>query len=54
MASWAASRSSKETGGWFVEPTIFDGVDNAMTIAQEEIFGPVLATIGFQYAPRRR
>ncbi len=31
--------------GYFVEPTIFDGVDNAMTIAQEEIFGPVLSTI---------
>jgi 4-guanidinobutyraldehyde dehydrogenase/NAD-dependent aldehyde dehydrogenase len=37
----------QDTGGWFVEPTIFDGVDNAMKIAQEEIFGPVLATISF-------
>jgi gamma-glutamyl-gamma-aminobutyraldehyde dehydrogenase/4-guanidinobutyraldehyde dehydrogenase/NAD-dependent aldehyde dehydrogenase len=35
-----------ETGnGHFIEPTLFDGVDNKMTIAQEEIFGPVLATI---------
>ncbi|MGH9602176.1 MAG: aldehyde dehydrogenase family protein [Terriglobales bacterium] len=33
--------------GYFLEPTIFDGVDNAMKIAQEEIFGPVLATIAF-------
>src|SRR5437868_967059 len=33
--------------GFFVEPTIFDGVKNEMTIAQEEIFGPVLATISF-------
>ena len=33
--------------GWFVEPTIFDGVDNAMTIAQTEIFGPVLSIIPF-------
>ncbi|MGH9492386.1 MAG: aldehyde dehydrogenase family protein [Terriglobales bacterium] len=33
--------------GYFVEPTIFDGVDNNMKIAQEEIFGPVLATIPF-------
>jgi len=33
--------------GYFVEPTIFDGVNNQMKIAQEEIFGPVLATIAF-------
>jgi acyl-CoA reductase-like NAD-dependent aldehyde dehydrogenase len=33
--------------GYFVEPTIFDAVDNQMKIAQEEIFGPVLATIPF-------
>jgi (Z)-2-((N-methylformamido)methylene)-5-hydroxybutyrolactone dehydrogenase len=34
-------------GGWFVEPTIFTGVDNSMRIAQEEVFGPVLAVIPF-------
>jgi aldehyde dehydrogenase (NAD+) len=28
--------------GWFVEPTLFVDVDNSMTIAREEIFGPVL------------
>jgi gamma-glutamyl-gamma-aminobutyraldehyde dehydrogenase len=39
-----------ETGGWFMEPTIFDGVRNSMTIAREEIFGPVLATITFRDA----
>jgi aldehyde dehydrogenase (NAD+) len=33
--------------GWYVEPTLFADVDNAMTIAQEEIFGPVLVIIGF-------
>ena len=33
--------------GWFVEPTIFVDVDNAMTIAQEEIFGPVVAVIPY-------
>jgi betaine-aldehyde dehydrogenase len=33
--------------GYFVEPTIFAGVDNAMTIAQEEIFGPVVAVIAY-------
>jgi aldehyde dehydrogenase (NAD+) len=33
--------------GYFIEPTIFDDVDPKMTIAREEIFGPVLATIRF-------
>ncbi|MFJ7744714.1 alpha-ketoglutaric semialdehyde dehydrogenase GucD [Peribacillus sp. NPDC097295] len=31
--------------GFFMEPTVFDNVSNSMTIAQEEIFGPVLALI---------
>lgn len=31
--------------GYFVEPTIFANVNNSMTIAQEEIFGPVLSVI---------
>ena len=34
--------------GWFVEPTLFVDVDNSMTIAQEEIFGPVLAVIPYE------
>jgi aldehyde dehydrogenase (NAD+) len=33
--------------GYFVEPTLFADVDNSMTIAQEEIFGPVLCIIGY-------
>ena len=33
--------------GWFIEPTIFSGVRNSMRIAQEEVFGPVLAVIPF-------
>jgi (Z)-2-((N-methylformamido)methylene)-5-hydroxybutyrolactone dehydrogenase len=33
--------------GWFIEPTIFTGVDNRMRIAQEEVFGPVLSVIPF-------
>jgi acyl-CoA reductase-like NAD-dependent aldehyde dehydrogenase len=33
--------------GFYVEPTIFDHVDNASTIAQEEIFGPVLSIIRY-------
>lgn len=34
-------------GGYFVQPTVFADVDNSMTIAQEEIFGPVLSVIGY-------
>ena len=34
-------------GGRFVEPTVFTGVTNRMRIAQEEVFGPVLAVIPF-------
>ncbi|MET3792767.1 aldehyde dehydrogenase [Aquamicrobium terrae] len=33
--------------GFFVEPTIFAGVNNDMRIAREEVFGPVLSTIAF-------
>jgi gamma-glutamyl-gamma-aminobutyraldehyde dehydrogenase/4-guanidinobutyraldehyde dehydrogenase/NAD-dependent aldehyde dehydrogenase len=34
-------------GGNYVLPTIFDGVTNSMTIAREEIFGPVLSVLSF-------
>jgi aldehyde dehydrogenase (NAD+) len=34
--------------GWYVEPTLFVDVDNSMTIAQEEIFGPVLSVIQYE------
>jgi aldehyde dehydrogenase (NAD+) len=34
--------------GYFVEPTIFTGANNAMRVAREEIFGPVLAVIPFR------
>ena len=33
--------------GYHVQPTVFANVDNSMTIAQEEIFGPVLSVIGY-------
>ena len=33
--------------GWYVRPTVFADVDNAMRIAQEEIFGPVLCVIAY-------
>jgi aldehyde dehydrogenase (NAD+) len=38
-------RPSDLPRGFFVEPTVFRGVDNRMRIAQEEIFGPVLVVI---------
>jgi betaine-aldehyde dehydrogenase len=33
--------------GWFIEPTVFVNVDNDMTIAREEIFGPVVSVIAY-------
>jgi acyl-CoA reductase-like NAD-dependent aldehyde dehydrogenase len=39
------NRVREETGGYFLEPTLFDGVANTMRIAREEIFGPVLSVI---------
>jgi acyl-CoA reductase-like NAD-dependent aldehyde dehydrogenase len=38
----------RESGGFYVEPTVFDGVSNGMKIAREEIFGPVLSVIRFK------
>jgi gamma-glutamyl-gamma-aminobutyraldehyde dehydrogenase len=40
-------RTLTETGGYFVAPTIFDDVRNTMTIAREEIFGPVISLVPF-------
>ena len=42
------SRVREQTGGFYVEPTVFDAVTPTMRIASEEIFGPVLATITFR------
>jgi len=41
------TRARVETGGYYVEPTVFDGVHNQMKIAREEIFGPVLSVLRF-------
>ena len=41
-------RPAALTTGYYVEPTIFAEVDNRMTVAQEEIFGPVLAIIPYK------
>ena len=40
-------RVREESGGYFVEPTIFYDVDNGNRIAREEIFGPVASVIPF-------
>lgn len=40
-------RVAPVAGGCYVQPTIFDGVTNTMTIAREEIFGPVLSVLSF-------
>ena len=41
-------RIREDSGGWFVQPTIFDGTTNDMRIAREEIFGPVLSVMTFR------
>ena len=34
--------------GYFIKPTVFDGVSDKMTVAREEIFGPVLCALSFK------
>jgi aldehyde dehydrogenase (NAD+) len=46
-AAVAAGGAVSERGGLFVDPTILVGVRPDMEIAQEEVFGPVLAVMGF-------
>jgi acyl-CoA reductase-like NAD-dependent aldehyde dehydrogenase len=41
-------RTLVETGGFYVPPTILDGVDNGWRVAREEIFGPVLTVTEFE------
>jgi gamma-glutamyl-gamma-aminobutyraldehyde dehydrogenase/4-guanidinobutyraldehyde dehydrogenase/NAD-dependent aldehyde dehydrogenase len=41
-------RVRQSSGGYYIEPTIFDGVQPQMRIAREEIFGPVLSTLSFR------
>jgi 4-guanidinobutyraldehyde dehydrogenase/NAD-dependent aldehyde dehydrogenase len=43
-------RAREDSGGFYVEPTVFDGVTPQMKIAREEIFGPVLSTLTFKSA----
>jgi aldehyde dehydrogenase (NAD+) len=49
QAVLGGAKAGPEFGeGYFVQPTIFTGVRNAMRIAQEEVFGPVLSVIPFE------
>jgi gamma-glutamyl-gamma-aminobutyraldehyde dehydrogenase len=41
-------RVREESGGFYVEPTIFDRVENSHALAREEVFGPVLGVIAFK------
>jgi gamma-glutamyl-gamma-aminobutyraldehyde dehydrogenase len=40
-------RVREESGGYYVEPTVFHRMDNTHTLAREEVFGPVLGVLGF-------
>jgi acyl-CoA reductase-like NAD-dependent aldehyde dehydrogenase len=42
------ARTRQQSGGCYIEPTVFDAVRPQMRIAREEIFGPVLATLSFR------
>ncbi|MDH4189731.1 MAG: aldehyde dehydrogenase family protein [Betaproteobacteria bacterium] len=48
LAGGADSPEGVPAGGYYVKPTVFGKVKNSMSIAQEEIFGPVLAIIAYQ------
>jgi alpha-ketoglutaric semialdehyde dehydrogenase len=43
--AWGGERLNRETRGYYLQPALFTEVDNSMTIAREEIFGPVAAVI---------
>ncbi|MEX3947882.1 aldehyde dehydrogenase family protein [Paraburkholderia sp. EG287B] len=48
LIAGGAGRPEGIESGWFVRPTVFSGVTNDMTIAREEIFGPVLSIIAYR------
>lgn len=47
VAAGGAGRPDGRDVGYYVKPTVFARVDNRMTIAREEIFGPVLCILGY-------
>ena len=44
---WGGEAARSDTGGFYITPTLFDQVDGSMSIAREEIFGPVLSVLSF-------
>jgi aldehyde dehydrogenase (NAD+) len=48
VAAGGPGRPEGLAKGYYVRPTVFSGVKNTMTIAQEEIFGPVLSIIAYK------
>jgi betaine-aldehyde dehydrogenase len=48
LAGGAEAPEGTPSGGYYVKPTVFGKVKNSMTIAQEEIFGPVLSIIPYK------
>jgi len=50
LASGGSRMQGELAGGYFIEPTVFCDVSNSMTIAREEIFGPVISVIPFDSA----
>ena len=44
-------RAMEDSGGFYIEATILDGVRPAMKVAREEIFGPVLSVMTFKDEP---
>ncbi len=47
MVAAGGGRTRRESGGFYVEPTVFEGVTREMRVANEEIFGPVLGVMEF-------
>ncbi len=47
QVAFGGQQVRQETGGYYIEPTVFFDVRNDMKIAREEIFGPVISVIGF-------
>ena len=45
---FGGEQALKETGGFYVQPTVFDGVSPSMKICREEIFGPVMSVLRFK------
>ena len=52
LVAGGVGRPEGLSDGWYVKPTVFANVTNDMTIAREEIFGPVVAILGYDSLDR--